>query len=598
MSAEKITINKTGFQILLTQNRNDSEVLDLSNYAFDFSDFSRLDLTNCQFWSLPAEPVAPSVPEESDKRLPPESASNSWANLESNTHIKAYNEKFSSERQQRLAPNTTQHAVFLQQADFSGATHLSADAFFSPAENKDSALRNDVVLCMFPAGYQNDNGLLTAVFIEECMATIRKNGLNEKQMGDVTEHMIVDVPAVKKTHTVMKVQDGEFPKLVRFTLHEANKRAVLNIENTFSTGDKLYSAGFPDAIKSEELNAVFKALGTELKTENEANSNVKKMDCIQMPMKIEWSGRNHYVQVQIYKNNKNEIAARIVDSTANPIGMGAAKVAVSKMLDNNKWEIFPLLGITETAVVAPVSIAHTGVQSSISIFDDTDTGCGVYTMASMLATTREVLLEGADILNNDTCVKQIITAEHVAAKENSTYLQDNCEHRCVIKKTPDVNKTTSELLDDKLNAMDKNTLVNAVEIALKTYQKNINAYCGFFKKFHSQGDAYVALQLVKLNNEKNPEREKLIAKKIAKEILSDGLMRKKNSVLGGETDDPGALKVINTRMACLLKAFQNENLISKNVDVSKSSGLIKFDELFNSTETLLEGCVRSSRQAI
>ncbi|MCX7120570.1 MAG: hypothetical protein NTZ67_02155 [Gammaproteobacteria bacterium] len=546
---KEIIATKEAFMEKLNNHIDKNTTLDCSNYQFAFSDFSGLNLQGCQFWR---EEELLSSDDHADNAAPTAGSTSAFSK---NSFVEILENKTRNIR-----------ATFSKKPDFSG-TKLTRDMFW-PSEKRGVAPIGNY----FPAGYCNDGGLFNKVDIEECATNLRNyDGLDRAQICAVTEHMKIDVLEATKSHSVtvlMNTNNSEI-KRVSSTLHAGNTHSVLNIENIFSDGEKS-----PNTIRSDELHQFLEALQAERATTNPIGKELTAtIYCIQMPMTL----RKHYVQVQIYKNKHGEISARIVDSTGNPIGLSKAAKAIHQILIDNKKMLEILLGVNLNVNIAEkVSIVHTNVQSSMP-GSNSDKGCGVYEMAGTLATTREVLLNGPKFLHDDKEVKTLIAAEHVAAKESSTYLQDNCDPNCVVKKVPKV-KTTSVLLDEKIAEMNGVNLAAAVEAALNAYQSCVRGW----GLFHSQGSAYVAVNLAKLTAAKNDSVQYAsIARKITKEILSDGLMRKKNSILGGDSGDTGALKVVNTRMMILLEAFKSFELIDSKLDVNKSNRVIMFNDLFN-----------------
>ena len=124
--------------------------------------------------------------------------------------------------------------------------------------------------------------------------------------------------------------------------------------------------------------------------------------------------RQHYVQLQIFKNADGSLGARIIDSTANRILI--PKDEIEKLLNEVKSSLSILFGTAANKDIS-VSVVHTSVQI-------TGKECGEYVIGGMQATTNMCLAQGPDFLHDNAKTKKIVMAEHkcVDNMETQNYL--------------------------------------------------------------------------------------------------------------------------------------------------------------------------------
>lgn len=492
------------------------EKIDLSHCVFNFDDFTGFDFAGCQF--------VPSLSQNSPGQS---------VGADDFVEVEAPSEKI-------------QHAVFLKAPDFNDAVNLTKETF--PSDYRDGILS---------VGYRNDGGVLNPVTLKDCIDSIRTlGGLTEAQMCAVIEHASIDVPNLKKEHGVVLVsQNG---KRASYTIHSSDQGGVLNVERVFSTGKKELSDAFPQSIDVRQLQNLFQSL----------NQQGEKVDCIQLPMKLESGFRKHYIQVQIFKKDDQTIGARIIDSTGNPIAIGDAQKALESLLENEKKNIGALFGMITISAprVDKVTVMHTGVQPMRY-----DKRCGVYIMAGIRETVNQVLTNGVGCLKDDASVKAMVTKAHHHVFDGA-YLQEYSDKNLVMptgdeEKTVDQkilafvekrvesrarNRADAPMAERMIVTPNQGRFIAAVTDALENYQKKHNMVSR--NLFHSQGSGYVVRALNRLN-EAPSEKKFQIAKQICSDILYAGVKR--------DAQGDITIKAVNSRMNCLLSELARNGFIEE-----------------------------------
>src|SRR3990167_6288296 len=292
---------------------------------------------------------------------------------------------------------------------------------------------------------------------------------------------------------------------------------------------------------------------------NEIKKNrISPVDSIQLIVAVKEKGRKHYVQLEIFKKDDNTIAARIIDSTSNPIAIPVKKVRDLLVKLGTDAQLHNTLGLNSTGK-ATVTEVHTGIQSVIG-----DERCALYTLGGIAASMKMMFAKGVKQLTSDSEAERIAKAEHDCVKKSlpENYLQSRLVSTVFEKQNAEY-----KTLSDAINNMDKNKLNTVVKASLKNYLANRGKFGSIFRQLSSVGADYALNAKARIDGTRTVDDEPAVSKQIAMEILEQGM----------KTD--GIIEVKqNSRVLWLLTELKNQGLINKDVTAGSSN---KVNDLFS-----------------
>ncbi len=416
-------------------------------------------------------------------------------------------------------------------------------------------------------------------------------------------------PVERAGYTAGKTKSGS----VSFGLFENEKAKVIHVEKILHP--RKYELIGDD--KSPEFIGFtnFAMLIADIAKMRNDDGSPKKIDLIQMPLAVMESGRQHYVQLQIYKTADDSIGARIIDSTANPIAIPVD--FIKDLLLENRVELKAVLGATKYTV--SVSEVHTNEQLALN-----DKKCGIYYVAGMKAAAEKALAEGASFLQSDDKAKNAVVHQHhlvskieamgclmgmvdvkaspvaavisqtlsvlpTAAASSSDFLQsllpdENADdYEAAVQQDANKAQTVMDSAYAHINTllsvdkMDAGKLKDAVEAALNSYQKSRGWTFNFFRQLTSAGKDYAADALERMKKG-TPE----VAREIAREIL----------FMGVRSDHKTIEVKHNSRVHHLLMALEGEQEnVSDGISSNSTSSLINTPEGITSFKNVgVMGC--------
>ncbi len=435
-----------------------------------------------------------------------------------------------------------------------------------------------------------------------------QGGLHPSEMSRVVSFLTIHCngSAVQRAgYTAGKTKSGS----VSFGLFENDKAKIIHVESILHP-TKYELVGDNDCRDFIGFTHFAMLIADIAKMKN-GDGTSKKIDCIQMPLAVMEKGRQHYVQLQIYKTADNGIGARIIDSTANPIAIPVD--FINGLLIENSVTLKAVLGATANAVT--VSEVHTNEQLRLG-----DKKCGLYVTAGMKAAAEKVLTEGTQFLSSDVEAKNAVKHQHhliskmkpmgclmgmvtvsssaqqneagsaasVSSKTDSvvahanaipsaraavdgsnddlseSWIDENDEHAyAAVQQHPQLAAISAyEHITNLLKTMDQARLLTAVEEALKSYaDQNTGRFnLHFFRQFSSAGRDYAADAIAKIKAAPAGAAKQSVAQEIARQILLMGVKE------DGQTIDVKH----NSRVHHLLMALEREQTNTRD-DISRES---------------------------
>src|SRR3990167_1353350 len=470
----------------------------------------------------------------------------------------------------------TKHAIFGEPVKFSSPKQAK-----QLRESLPESLTPEIIQAMFPEGYENDGGILTRVDLDDCFNTAKPMG--PTKLERMLSNLVCDVPGVTAMHQVKKYHE----KFVSHTLYTAkNGTCVLNIETSLLIEGHKYTAGI-SGIYFSQLKEVIQGVKNSLSAENQ------RLNLIQIPIAIAMNGREHFVALQITFDSNGAVFAQIIDSTGNPSGMNALKKQVETLLKE----------ISHT--VKEVAVIQTGVQPTMPVnispsaafsnnYADTvvtsDKFCAAYALASMHAGMMSTF-SGDNVVSvtQPDDVKKLMTAEHVRVQQlGGGYIENHCRTMRTNEHTKQ--PTAQALLKETIEEMVKLSLPVGSTSSSASSSAQENKFVTIIREtltaslqagLSSNYRVYAAEIRQRLLDEKDEEKLLVLAKRIAQDILSSGLMQHKVEV---GTASGNAIKVANPLIKLLLnnllKAHYVQNAEHPNQsfelnELIKISGLVE-----------------------